>query len=815
MSLYVPTLIDFVAWAPWIRIAILDNDLAHLNEYMLLQDFAFHHSLHHRDGNLLHRDRIVPSFFRSTFVLCNNLHFLIITMTSWHRKFTLTFPLRTTDPLSSSTRSSTPIMFPATMSRNCTNWSSTPSWNVGLYIFEFLNWFLRLPPHKASMSSITCGPAFLMFYNMFSLAGKLTRYRFLPESTDGSTSSEVPHGTSDATAFILNITCEPTAPSANLDPALDSTSHWRKLYRPLLLSHWIPSFVIHTHWFCLNLCFCSRFVNFPILLVFSASVIAADLHSCFPPWRHHRAMKQILCLTATSLELHELFLTKKLFTPLSFAKSLTHWQIALRNCGLSKPIIEDIRAGEPLNGFWMILPSHHWGLPRIMQWPAVHTSRHSPSNGVHITMCQTPFPKEVHLKFKNFAEIFIMFYLNKLTPIPPSKAHIPLSPTTNHYFELAGADPHFAVLKGIQLRAYRFLTLNQYFTHHLHWPRRLLQDLWLRIRRLDVNGLLSHQYLRLLPGAHPHTRSDQIERLREENNYRILLSVNILSWTAIISNSLSLLYLLSRPLLVFSVFKLCSWIFPHSLLHPCIHCRRHVILAQWEITLTYYNSTPTSRSSRIFSLFYKHPPACPNRPLSPQRNFWSSTTVVEFSNPPRDGNHQLPRLGRFIDSLIVLPWQYRLPGRWMPDLLGNYWWDLLIHLVSSFWTQWTFTCIHSQSLPANFDPDPRHLEHSNPGTHLGTSRLRWRRRNCSDCGRTEHRGSAGRLVSSLANDSTGHFPTWTTPTQSTQTVRVAHLMPSKSPRSHLAVTPKWPSLREKLSAASGSTRHVDFLWFFC
>ena len=46
-----------------------------------------------------------------------------------------------------------------------------------------------------------------------------------PESTDGSTSSEVPHGTSDATAFILNITCEPTAPSANLDPALDSSSH--------------------------------------------------------------------------------------------------------------------------------------------------------------------------------------------------------------------------------------------------------------------------------------------------------------------------------------------------------------------------------------------------------------------------------------------------------------------------------------------------------------------------------------------------------------------------------------------------------------
>ena len=46
-----------------------------------------------------------------------------------------------------------------------------------------------------------------------------------PESTEGSTSSEVPHGTSDATAFILNITCEPTAPSANLNSAFESSSH--------------------------------------------------------------------------------------------------------------------------------------------------------------------------------------------------------------------------------------------------------------------------------------------------------------------------------------------------------------------------------------------------------------------------------------------------------------------------------------------------------------------------------------------------------------------------------------------------------------
>ena len=82
-------------------------------------------------------------------------------------------------------------------------------------------------------------------------------------------------------------------------------------------------------------------------------------------------------------------------------------------------------------------------------------------------MCQTLFPREVHLKFKNPDEIFIMFCLNKLTPIPPLNAHTLLSPTTNHYFELVGVGPLFAVLRAIRLRAYLSLTLNQYFTHHL------------------------------------------------------------------------------------------------------------------------------------------------------------------------------------------------------------------------------------------------------------------------------------------------------------------------------------------------------------
>ena len=47
-------------------------------------------------------------------------------------------------------------------------------------------------------------------------------FRQLPDSTD---STEVPHGHSDATAFVLNITCEPTAPAANLDNIPDSTAH--------------------------------------------------------------------------------------------------------------------------------------------------------------------------------------------------------------------------------------------------------------------------------------------------------------------------------------------------------------------------------------------------------------------------------------------------------------------------------------------------------------------------------------------------------------------------------------------------------------
>ena len=82
-------------------------------------------------------------------------------------------------------------------------------------------------------------------------------------------------------------------------------------------------------------------------------------------------------------------------------------------------------------------------------------------------MYQTLFLKEVHLKLKNSAAIFIMFYLNKLTQIPLSKALIPLFPTTNHYFEHVGVDPPFAVLKEIQLPVYQALILNQYFTHHL------------------------------------------------------------------------------------------------------------------------------------------------------------------------------------------------------------------------------------------------------------------------------------------------------------------------------------------------------------
>ena len=37
--------------------------------------------------------------------------------------------------------------------------------------------------------------------------------------------TDIPHGNSDATAFALYITCEPTAPAANLDTFSDAPSH--------------------------------------------------------------------------------------------------------------------------------------------------------------------------------------------------------------------------------------------------------------------------------------------------------------------------------------------------------------------------------------------------------------------------------------------------------------------------------------------------------------------------------------------------------------------------------------------------------------
>ena len=129
----------------------------------------------------------------------------------------------------------------------------------------------------------------------------------------------------------------------------------------------------------------------------------------------------------------------------------THYRIAPRNYGSWKPITEDTKVGELSNAFWMILSSHHWGPLRNMLWPAVRTSKHLPSNGGPIMMYQTLFLKEALLKLKNSAATFIMFYLNKLTQIPRSKALIPLFPTTNHYFGLVGVDPPSDVLKETQL----------------------------------------------------------------------------------------------------------------------------------------------------------------------------------------------------------------------------------------------------------------------------------------------------------------------------------------------------------------------------
>ena len=95
----------------------------------------------------------------------------------------------------------------------------------------------------------------------------------------------------------------------------------------------------------------------------------------------------------------------------------------------------------------MTSPFPHWELHPTVPWPAVHTSRLSPSNGENITVFLIPFPTEVYLKFKNFD---VTSYLRQLIPTPAMKAHIRLSPTINHYFELAGEGLPFAILKAIR-----------------------------------------------------------------------------------------------------------------------------------------------------------------------------------------------------------------------------------------------------------------------------------------------------------------------------------------------------------------------------
>ena len=275
------------------------------------------------------------------------------------------------------------------------------------------------------------------------------------------------------------------------------------------------------------------------------------------------------------------------------------------------------------------------------------------------------------------------------------------------------------------------------------------------------------------------------------------------------------LYLLSRLLLVFSVFKLCSWIFPpfpsssvYSLPTPC-------------------HTGPMGDHAHVLQL---HPDVAEQQDLLALLQAPTRPAPTAHSAPRGTSGHQPPWWNsptRHVMAIINFQDLADLSTRLSssPDNIDSWTlnagltWELLMRSPLFTWCRHfepnELSHVSIRNLCQQISTRiPRHLEHSNPGTHLGTSRLRWRRRNCSDCGWTEHRGSTGRLVSSLANDSTGHFPTWTTPTQSTQTVRVAHLMPSKSPRSHLAVTPMWPSWREKLSAASGSTRHVDFLWFF-
>ena len=150
-----------------------------------------------------------------------------------------------------------------------------------------------------------------------------------------------------------------------------------------------------------------------------------------------------------------------------------------------------------------------------------HLEALAASNGENITVFLIPFPTEVHLKYKNFDGTY---YLRPLTPTPPTKAHIRLFPTINHYFELVGEGLPFAILKAIQHPVYLSPTLSQYYTHHLQQLRLLLRDLRLQTQLPEGNGLLSHRYLRLHPGTQLHLWTNEIPADREKEQTSPLLS---------------------------------------------------------------------------------------------------------------------------------------------------------------------------------------------------------------------------------------------------------------------------------------------------
>ena len=315
---YDPILIASAAFAPWILTAIYDNVLVLLNKYMLPQVFAYHHSLPHRDGNPLHLDPIEQLFSKSTYVRWNTWRCWTITMTSWHRKFTLTSPMMTTSPPSPSIRSSIPQLRLSTLCPRAV-------WTCRWHLLE----------------------AMVFTYSSFPTDSY--------NSHDTRQTRTQPHANQHSRCFAIHVSSMANAPTTSITTSSGqscpsqrtSWTFWRHGLRPehhvrtdctisqfgqfpgqylSLTKIALPILLTNFHVMCW-LSYISRILSmsYPdawFLLLFgfhSAFSVHFDSVGFWPPqpWQLRLKKKMTLCQTDTSLEKLEPYLMKKLFIPLN------------------------------------------------------------------------------------------------------------------------------------------------------------------------------------------------------------------------------------------------------------------------------------------------------------------------------------------------------------------------------------------------------------------------------------------------------------------------------------------------------------------